>query len=88
MEKIIKVNYQGKLVDAVEMEFKAKEEWNIYELSDGTILRMKPVATTIIKVLNEYDPSGNPSYMLQSSNVLGVSAPEELKKGYIKPKAH
>lgn len=88
MERKTKVNYKGKVVDAVEMDFKAKEEWNLYELSDGTILRMKPVAVTIVKVLNEYDDAGNPAYSIQSSNVLGVSSPEELRKEAAKPKGH
>jgi len=81
MEKKIKVNYQGKLIDAIEMDFIAKEGWNEYELSDGTILRMKAVASNIIKVLDEYDNDGNPVYMVRSSNVLGISAPEHLKSG-------
>ena len=85
MERKTKVNYKGKIADGVEMDFKAKEEWNVYELSDGTILRMKPVTTTILKVLDEYDDAGNPAYMVQSSNVLGVSSPEELKKIVAKP---
>lgn len=88
MEKKIKVNFQEKLVDGIEMEYKAKEEWNIYELSDGTTLRLKPVTTSIAKVLNQYDANGNPIYIVQSSNVLGVSSPEELKKGFTGPKGH
>ncbi len=84
MERKIKVNYKGQLVDAVEMDFKATEEWNEYELSDGTILRMKAVTSNIIKVLGEYDDDGNPVYMVKSSNVLGVSAPKNLKSGAAK----
>jgi len=68
------------------MDFKSKEEWSTYELSDGTTIRMKPVATNIIRVEGQYDAQGNPVYMVQSSNVLGVSAPEELKFGARTPK--
>lgn len=88
MERRSKVNFQGQMVDGLDMDFKTKEEWSIYELSDGTILRMKPVVTSIIKIVGQYDPQGNPLYMVQSSNVLGVSAPDELKQGAEHPKAH
>ncbi len=88
MERKTKVNFQGKVVDGIEMDFKPKEEWSIYELSDGTILRLKPVAISIVKILDQYDPLGNPFYMVQASNVIGVSAPEELKKGSEHPKRH
>lgn len=88
MERITKVNFQGKIVDGIEMEFKAKEEWTIYELPDGAILRLKPVATSIIKVIDQYDPAGNPIYVVQTTNVMGVSVPEELKEGSEHPKGH
>lgn len=84
MERKIKVNYQGRLVDGVEMDFTAKEGWNEYELADGTVLRMKAVASNIIKVLDAYDNDGNPVYLVKSSNVLGISAPENLKSGSLK----
>lgn len=79
MERRTKVNFQGREVDALEMDFDSKEVWNEYKLSDGTVIRMKPVATNIIKILNEYDASGKPIYIVQSSNVIGVLAPP--KKG-------
>jgi hypothetical protein len=88
MEKKVKVNFQGKLLDGVEMDFKAKEEWSIVEVSDGTIIRMKPVPTIVVKVVDQYDPAGNPVYTVQTSNVMAVSAPEELKKGAGHPKGH
>lgn len=88
MERKTKINYQGKSIDAVEMDFKSNEQWNIYELSDGTILRLKPVATTIVRLLDQYDAAGNPLYLIQSSNVMGISAPDELKKGAEHPKGH
>jgi hypothetical protein len=89
VERKIKVNYQGKMVDGNEIEFKStKEEFNVYEISDGTILRMKSVVMSIVKLLDEYDPAGNPVYVVQASNVMSVSAPEELKQGAGHPKGH
>jgi len=79
MERKTRVNYRGKEVDALEMDFESKEAWSEYKVSDGTVVRLKAVATNIIKVLNEYDDTGKPIYIVQSSNVLGVVAPP--KKG-------
>lgn len=88
MERMIKVNFQGRVVDGIEMDFKAKEEWSIVEVADGTIIRMKPVPTSVIKIVDEYDVAGNPIYTIQASNVMAVSAPEEIKKGGGHPKGH
>jgi hypothetical protein len=88
MGRKTKVNYQGRIVDGIEMDFKSKEEWTIVEISDGAILRMKPVPTGIVKIIDQYDPSGNPVYVVQANNVMGVSVPEELKKGAERPKEH
>ncbi|MGB7913497.1 MAG: hypothetical protein WCF59_14875 [Desulfobaccales bacterium] len=79
MDRRTKVNYRGNEVDAIEVDYESKEVWSEYKLSDGTVIRLKPVATNIIKVLNEYDDSGKPIYLVQSSNVLGVFLPP--KKG-------
>ena len=81
MEKKVKVPYQGRQVDGLEMEFKTKkEEWNEYEISDGSTLRLKPVIISIVKI-DEYDPDGNPVYMAKATNVVSISAPENLRKG-------
>ncbi len=88
MGRKTKVNFQGKMMDGIEMEFKPKEEWTIYELDDGAILRLKPVATSIVKILDQYDAAGNPVYVVQANNVMGVSVPEELKKDFTGPTGH
>jgi hypothetical protein len=84
MERITKVLYKGSTVEGVEMDFKTiKEEWNEYQLNDGSIIRMKLVVTNIVRVPDQYDNVGNPIYVVRSSNVLTVSAPEKLKKGTV-----
>jgi hypothetical protein len=84
MERTIKVPFEGKNVDGVELDFKTtKEEWNEYELTDGTIIRLKVVVTNIARLTDKYDNVGNPMYIVRSSNVLGISAPEKLKKGTV-----
>ena len=82
MEKNTTVSFQGKLVEGVELDFKAtKEEWNEYQTTDGSIVRMKVVVISIVRLKDEYDKENYPIYLLKSSNVVSVSAPENLKKG-------
>ena len=81
MEKKVKAKFEDKLVDAIELDFKTKkEDWNEYEVSDGTTIRLKLVAANIVRVQDRYDNDGNPIYLVKSSNVIGVSVPEHLKK--------
>jgi len=82
MERTIKVPFEGKSHDAIDLDFKTiNEDWNEYQVADGTIVRLKTVVTNIVKVPEKYDNAGNPVYIVKSSNVLSISAPEKLKKG-------
>jgi len=84
MERTIKVPFEGKTVDGLDMDFKSiKEDWNEYQINDGTIVRMKVVVVNIAKVTDKYDNEGNPVYIVKTSNVLAISAPEKLKKGTV-----
>jgi hypothetical protein len=68
--------------DGVEMSFQnAREHWNEYLLDDGTILRLKPVATGVVKIEGMYDQQGNPIYILNSTNIMVASAPDHLRRG-------
>ena len=69
----MKVPYQGRQVEAEEVDFfTRKEDWNEYQLSDGTVIRMKTVVTDVLRLPGEVDPEGNPVYQVRSTNVLGV----------------
>lgn len=84
MERTIKVPFEGKTVDGLDMDFKSiKEDWNEYQINDGTIVRMKVVVVNIAKLTDKYDNEGNPVYIVKTSNVLAISAPEKLKKGTV-----
>jgi len=84
MERSIKVPFEGKIVEGLEMGFKSiSEDWNEYEVNDGTIIRLKVVVTNIAKLTDRYDKEGSPIYVVKSSNVLSISAPEKLKKGTV-----
>ena len=58
----------------------AKEVWSEYRLSDGTVLRIKPVMITISRMEGEHTIEGDPVYNMKSTLVTDVRAPQELKK--------
>lgn len=71
----------GEPIDVVEVSFQnVREHWNEYLLDDGTILKLKVVATEVFKQEGQFDGEGNPIYLLRSKNVMVVNAPDHLKK--------
>lgn len=71
----------GRVVEGIIVDINSSQEnWNQYLLSDGTVIKLKLVATEVVKIEGEYDPEGNPSYVIKSTNVTSVIAPETLKK--------
>lgn len=74
----------GEEIEAEVIGFRANmEHWNEYFLDDRTVLRLKPVVTEVLRVEGQYDANGNPAYIIQSTNVTAVDAPEELRQGGI-----
>jgi hypothetical protein len=72
----------GREVEALVMPFQAGgEHWNEYLVDDGSVIRLKLVVTEILRVEGEYDQAGNPAYLVSSTNVTAVSAPDELRRG-------
>lgn len=57
------------------------EHWNEYLIDDGTVVRLKPVVTSVVRVDGLFDDKGDPVYMVNSQNVMSVSAPEDLQGG-------
>ena len=63
-----------------EVEFETeKEAWNTYILEDGTKLKLKAVAASVIR-LEEYLPNGDPMYIVNASNVVATDVPDNLKR--------
>ena len=57
------------------------EKWSEVTLDDGTVLRIKPTLLSAIRVDGEYDPEGNPAYLLKVQPVITIfSSPEGLRK--------
>jgi hypothetical protein len=50
----------------------AEERFVQYKLEDGTVLKVKNVATSILRVDNEYLPDGNPVYLVLSTPAVSV----------------
>jgi len=73
-------DFQGRKVLGQEIQFKTeKEDWSIYNLEDGTKVRIKTVIASIIR-LNEYDPVNNPIYLVNGTPAIAMDIPENLKK--------
>ena len=68
------------LAESTDIDFKELEEhWNVYQLSDGTKLKVKLILRGV-KRLNQYEPDGTPIYMINSINVVrAVDIPPEVK---------
>jgi hypothetical protein len=68
--------------DGEEVDFDViGEDWNTYQLKDGTVLKVKLVLAGVVRLNNKYDPLGNPVYMIKSTNVVRVmDVPGELKR--------
>lgn len=72
----------GQELDALVMPFQTGgEHFNEYLLDDGSVIRLKSVATEILRVEGQFDQVGNPVYIVSSTNVMAVDAPENLRKG-------
>ena len=81
MSDKIKVNFGNEIVDASPVPINQSSEYfNQYFLDDGTVLRMKLVATRVLRLDDRYDNDGSPVYFVQSTNVLSVDAPGHLKR--------
>ena len=74
---------QGKQVRATDVGIESSvEHFNTVKLVDGTVLRIKVVATKARRLEGQFDQQGYPIYLLESKNVLVVdSVPEVLQKG-------
>jgi hypothetical protein len=71
----------GRRVEGTVLGFKgASEPWTEYLVDDGTVIRIKIVATEVVRIDGEYDPTGEPLYFVGTTNVMAVSAIDELRR--------
>jgi hypothetical protein len=72
----------GREHEAEPVGFRASgEHFNEYLLDDGTVLRIKLVLTEVLRMSGLYDRYGNPAYIVRSSEVMAVDAPDHLMEG-------
>ena len=58
-----------------------REDWNEYRLTDGSTLKVKLVLTGVMRLNNQYDPVGNPVYVISSQNAVRViNVPANLRR--------
>jgi hypothetical protein len=78
--KKVELKVGDKIVEGTLVDFETlREEYNSYKLSDGSTVRMKTVVTSIIRT-EEFAPTGEPIYIVNSQNVLVADVPDELKR--------
>jgi hypothetical protein len=72
----------GQMGDGVDVPVeKSDERWSEFTLADGTILRVKSMVASAIRVDGQFDPEGNPMYAVRTANAMViVSVPEELRQ--------
>ena len=72
----MKVLVDGNPVEGERVAFEPVEEpWTKCELPDGTMIRLKLVVADVVRLRDKL-PSGEPHYIIKSSNVLVVDEPE------------
>lgn len=73
---------QPGLVDAVEVPVvESTERWTDVTLSDGSVLRIKAVVLSALRVEGHYDQEDNPLYQVKVNQIMTVTAPDHLRKG-------
>ena len=69
----MKLTYQGREVEATEIEvLTAEEHWNEYQLGDGKVLMFKEILVSVSKIEGETNPNGTQVYQIQTHKVVRV----------------
>jgi hypothetical protein len=61
-------------VEGIGLEIEeSTERWSEIKLSDGSILRVKPVVVSVARIDGIRDPEGNPMYWVKTTPVIAVA---------------
>ena len=72
---------EGNLIEAERIEITHSDDpWLLYDLDDGTKLRIRIVVSSVFRLNGKYTPDGDPVYVVRSQNVVAADVPDELKK--------
>ena len=76
------VDFQGRKVTAKSLDFNAKSEnWQQYELEDGSIVKLKVVLLDVLRLEGEYnDATNEPIYQVMAQQLVTVVVPDALKR--------
>ena len=69
----MKVDFQGKQVEAIEIEVvRSSEPWSEHQLADGKVLMCKDIIMAVYKLVDEKNPDGSPIYNFQTHRVVRI----------------
>ena len=72
--------YNGTEVEGEPVAFTTPEEnWTTYDLADGSKLKVRIVLLEVVR-LNAYHPNGEPVYLFNAQQVVGLTPEPGLKK--------
>jgi len=72
--------YQGRQVQGESVGFESvSEPWAQYTLADGTNVKVKLILLDAVR-LDEFNEQGDPVYQLQFQQIMGMVAPDSLKR--------
>lgn len=79
MANRMKIKVQDKEVEGEIIDFRTeKEDWNEYQLEDGTKIKLKVVVSKILRT-DLVNDTGDPVYVVNSTNVVDATVPENLR---------
>lgn len=82
-----KLKILGHDIDVTEVPVaKAEERFIQYELEDGTVLKVKSVVTSVMRVEGQYLPDGTPIYIVASNPVVSVLSSPYQRDGGVEGK--
>ncbi len=81
-EKNFKIPLFGHDVEVVVVPIlNSTEGFNDYELGDGSKIRLKIVATSILRLVGQFNADGDPIYIVKNGQVVTVlQAPDALRR--------
>lgn len=78
----VQVPFMGKMVTGMDVPVEeSTERWSEVKLADGTVVRVKQTVASAVRVDGQWDPEGNPIYVIKSQPaVVVVHVDEGLRR--------
>ena len=58
----------------------SEQRMSEYHLADGSLVRVTVLVQAVYRVPEQWDPNGNPMYVVTSQTIATVTSPESLRK--------